>query len=305
MLEAFARNIFHYFSLSDIWEFIITYGFFHICLYLLAFSLDRIIFGPFEQMVESKVSLKHDILTLLIELINGRKLLGNVVMLGGVLYSSQHLPSLRLDQYFEGQSALLLLIYLIIYDFLLYWYHRLSHLQPLWVQHEYHHSATALNPLSDIRIHALSFPFLFIMVLIPIRLLFRVPPEMIVIFFFSLDVLSCLAHSRWNTTYGWFGKYVLVSPLYHRTHHSKSKLQHSNFGTYFAFWDHLFGTYTNPSNAHNLKTGVFNNPFSDPNENIVWSYFKVYPRFIRTALSILTKKTNSKIDPQSNDQRLA
>ena len=40
-------------------------------------------------------------------------------------------------------------------------------------------------------------------------------------------------------------------------HHAKSGWQRKNFGTYFVFWDKLFGTYVNPkSNVADYDLGL-------------------------------------------------
>jgi sterol desaturase/sphingolipid hydroxylase (fatty acid hydroxylase superfamily) len=43
-------------------------------------------------------------------------------------------------------------------------------------------------------------------------------------------------------------EWFLVTPRMHFIHHNHQKQYgDSNFGSYFSVWDHLFGTYTDPS----------------------------------------------------------
>ncbi|HMA52249.1 MAG TPA: hypothetical protein VKP60_20965, partial [Magnetospirillaceae bacterium] len=52
---------------------------------------------------------------------------------------------------------------------------------------------------------------------------------------------------KFTSDWGWFGRWVLVSPLHHRLHHSRNPDDYgANFGTMLV-WDHLFGTFRQPT----------------------------------------------------------
>jgi len=66
-----------------------------------------------------------------------------------------------------------------------------------------------------------------------------------------------LIHSMLPISFGRLG-YVIVSPDFHKLHHSKDPRHHyGNYGGALACWDHLFGTYLEPASKP-LKFGVHN-----------------------------------------------
>lgn len=287
-LAKWAEYIFKYFEFSKVWGYIVGYSLAHVGIYIGSFLLDRLLFGPYKTGKKSKQFLKHDFMCTFLELFNFRKAFANIITFGGIAYSYSQLRVGDQWDIFDKYPMLGLLSYFVCFDFLLYWYHRLSHLGPLWIQHSYHHSAEELNPLSDIRIHALSFPFLMITVLVPASFVYKVPPEYILPFFISLDILSICAHSRWNTGYGFIGRYLLVSPRHHRLHHSKTELKHSNFGTYLVFWDRLFGTYENSDNSFDTESGINNNHYASEGNSFI-EYLSVFKHFGESIQKLLFK----------------
>jgi sterol desaturase/sphingolipid hydroxylase (fatty acid hydroxylase superfamily) len=45
-------------------------------------------------------------------------------------------------------------------------------------------------------------------------------------------------------SFGWIGRYLIISPNGHRIHHSLDEKHHNkNFGAMFTWWDQLFGTF--------------------------------------------------------------
>ncbi len=297
-IYAVLGRMFQYWSLQSLLAFVFWGGVFHVGTYLGAFAIDRLAFGPYKNRDGFRSSFRHDALCAFLELINARKALGNIMLLGGVAWLFRNSPKLEVNAYVSGAPVLGFLIYLLVFDFMLYWYHRLSHLNPLWIQHEYHHSATELNPLSDIRIHALSFPFLFFLVVWPVSMVYSLSPMDVLVFNWVANLLSILAHSRWDTGYGWLGRWVLVSPRHHRLHHSLTGDRHSNFGTYFVIWDRLFGTYRESGHAFTLPTGIDNNRFVHGERAALVEYLLVYPRFFSTLFELFRP---GKVD---NDERL-
>jgi sterol desaturase/sphingolipid hydroxylase (fatty acid hydroxylase superfamily) len=48
-----------------------------------------------------------------------------------------------------------------------------------------------------------------------------------------------------------------ITPALHRRHHSRQRAElNSNFGTIFALWDRLLGTYGDSSSAARIDTGL-------------------------------------------------
>jgi sterol desaturase/sphingolipid hydroxylase (fatty acid hydroxylase superfamily) len=130
----------------------------------------------------------------------------------------------------------------LLVDLSSYWSHRLFHTVPwLWRFHAIHHSAKYIrwsttgrvHPVNDIATYLLNTVPFFLLGF-PLKLTFGLLPWVVLV--------SVAAHTQWNLAYGWLGN-VIVSPRYHRWHHSHSSLGgNSNFSNMFSFWDRLFGT---------------------------------------------------------------
>lgn len=141
-----------------------------------------------------------------------------------------------------------------------YLWHRFMHTIPFWELHKYHHSATDFNLITTSRGHFLEKGILIVFDSVLFSLL-GAPLQYFVFFLFIKEFYDQLLHSDINWGLGWFGKYVLVSPRAHKLHHSiEAKFYGKNFGTFFVFWDRLFGTYA--STDENIRIGIKNNPFN-------------------------------------------
>jgi sterol desaturase/sphingolipid hydroxylase (fatty acid hydroxylase superfamily) len=149
--------------------------------------------------------------------------------------------NLRID---TGSSVLNFAIYYILFSFLEYWSHRLFHMEPLWHLHKIHHSATSLNPLVMHRAHPAN---LFLDPLfrntLPIALVAAPGPALAALFVVN-SFHQLLVHSSAPWDWGWFGKWVLLSPKGHKIHHSVNPEHYGkNISTDLVIWDHLFGTW--------------------------------------------------------------
>ncbi len=141
-------------------------------------------------------------------------------------------------------------------DFCGYWAHRLSHrVGVLWRFHSVHHSSTDVTWMTTERIHPIDGLWL--------KLFYGVPPLMLGFdmsgFFLGATFLSfyeVLTHA--NVPWG-FGplKYVFVTPLSHRWHHtSQSEGLDKNFAVGFVWLDMLFGTFYLPRDRQPEVFGV-------------------------------------------------
>jgi sterol desaturase/sphingolipid hydroxylase (fatty acid hydroxylase superfamily) len=80
-----------------------------------------------------------------------------------------------------------------------------------------------------------------------------------------LRVNGYLVHSNLSTDYGWFGRWLLVSPRMHRLHHAAAAEFHDkNFTFDLVLWDRLFGTYAtcDSTTAQVMPLGLHDNPFN-------------------------------------------
>lgn len=140
----------------------------------------------------------------------------------------------------------------IVYDFLCYWHHRLSHRWDwLWISHKYHHSATEMNMLVTMRSH-------------PLQVLFREKTLITFlfgyllfnnVFFVAHMIVNVLSHSKLQSHFGVIGRYVVISPRYHHLHHD-IHVENKNYSTGLVMWDRIFGTYLDPTTNSPKQFGI-------------------------------------------------
>jgi sterol desaturase/sphingolipid hydroxylase (fatty acid hydroxylase superfamily) len=106
----------------------------------------------------------------------------------------------------------------------------------LWRLHAVHHSQEELSILTTYRAHPLvHVSFLFSAVPILAVGSNAVTPAAVLT---GYACLGALPHANVRWTYSWAGR-VLISPAYHRIHHSATGRLDINLGTVFTFWDVL------------------------------------------------------------------
>lgn len=133
----------------------------------------------------------------------------------------------------------------VVRDFTFYWLHRALHSRIWWPLHRLHHSASEMTVICSGRSNFLADIGLNMLLAAPLSLL-TLPHESIVATQLAVIFHGYLSHSNWSSDWGWFGRWVLVSPLHHRLHHGLRPEEYTrNFGT-MPLWDHLFGSFTQP-----------------------------------------------------------
>lgn len=147
------------------------------------------------------------------------------------------------------------LAYLLLFDLLFYWKHRLSHEWRFWWQiHEVHHSPTEMNIITANRIHPFDEALFRIFTCLPLAMA-GAPPE-IYLYLRAFQVVHVkLTHTMLPWRWGWVGRWLLVSPAVHQIHHSD--LPHhrdKNYGNMVPWWDRLFGTWYEPVAGEVWKT---------------------------------------------------
>ena len=173
---------------------------------------------------------------------------------------------LNVESWWPGVSSIPVisfLIYLVLLDFVDYFYHRASHAFNWWWQlHALHHSQTVMTAWSDNRNHILddimraTFMAFF-------ALLFGVSPGQFIMLIAFSQFIQSWQHANIKAHLG-PTKYLLISPMFHRMHHAvgygheaKGKpgvLGGCNFGILFPWWDMLFRTAVFPKEVY--PTGV-------------------------------------------------
>lgn len=133
------------------------------------------------------------------------------------------------------------LVFVLLSDFLSYWFHRLLHKKYIWPVHAVHHGPHHVDWTTSYRFHPLNLvinPWLVTSIMIlmgisPVNILLVSPLELFMAYF---------VHSNLNITLGPF-KYLIATPVFHRWHHSYCESGVAmNFGAIFSLWDVLFGT---------------------------------------------------------------
>ena len=179
--------------------------------------------------------------------------------------TDNYFPWIRLDLLQQLSIPMQILIAFVVSDFLGYVSHYLRHrIEPLWFFHMTHHSQRHLNPFTTKRTHIVEHLFSKGLIRwIPLAVMGS-PIETWLIFYWVMAVWDYFVHSNLRISLG-FLRWILVSPQYHRIHHSTLEKHHDkNFGDKLVIWDLVFGTaYMNPSEYP--ATGV-DDP-SYPNEN--------------------------------------
>jgi alkylglycerol monooxygenase len=139
-------------------------------------------------------------------------------------------------------SALGVLLALVMYDFCYYWLHRAGHVVALfWAAHVVHHQSQHYNLSTALRQTSSGLLFGWIFYL-PMAVL-GVPPTI-----FGIVLLIDLLYQFWVHTeqvgkLGWFDR-VFCSPSNHRVHHAVNDgYIDKNYGGILMLWDHLFGSF--------------------------------------------------------------
>ncbi len=163
-------------------------------------------------------------------------------------------PAWNLDQVWPGVTDLALVsfvLYLLLFDLVDYGIHRAQHSWNWWWQlHALHHSQRQMTMWSDNRNHLLD-DVLRDSVLVLVALAVGVPPGQFVAVVALTQLLESLSHANVRLSFGRWGSWLLVSPQFHRLHHSigvghesngAGSLGGHNFAVLFPVWDRLFGS---------------------------------------------------------------
>jgi sterol desaturase/sphingolipid hydroxylase (fatty acid hydroxylase superfamily) len=168
-----------------------------------------------------------------------------------------HPPAHYLDNAWPLLAAQLLGL-LFARDCLIYLRHRIFHLRPVWAFHSIHHSSEEVNWLSAVRFHpaenmieALGETLLFLGCQ-----LIGFHPAVLSAGAITIAFYNLFEHSNLRWTFGPL-RYVFVSPVFHRWHHSDApEAQDKNFAAMFSCIDLALGTFYMPMHAIPETTGL-------------------------------------------------
>lgn len=164
------------------------------------------------------------------------------------------LPTWQLDALWPGVTDIAwvsLVLYLVVFDFVGYWLHRWQHqFNWWWALHSLHHSQRQMTMWSDDRNHLLDDVLIATAFALLARLI-GVEPGQFVAITVVTQLLQSLQHANASIGFGAFGERLLISPRFHRRHHSigighesegRGTLGGHNFGVLLPWWDMLFRT---------------------------------------------------------------
>jgi sterol desaturase/sphingolipid hydroxylase (fatty acid hydroxylase superfamily) len=146
-----------------------------------------------------------------------------------------------------------------VLDLVSYGWHRANHrVDLLWRFHQVHHSDAQFTATTALRFHPGE-----LLASLPLRLaavaLLGADPVAVLVFETVFGFANLFEHgdidlpARLETALG----RGLITPALHRRHHSRRPSeQDSNFGTIFAVWDRLFGTFGAATSATVVDTGL-------------------------------------------------
>lgn len=149
------------------------------------------------------------------------------------------------------------LLYLFLFDFFYYWFHRLQHTWTfLWSIHILHHSDYGLNVTTSLRVHWLEELARVFFVAWPMVILTDLTPVHVGVAGFVFSLWIFFIHANIRLHLGLFSVF-LCGPQVHRIHHSlEQQHQNKNFAAFFPIWDRLFGTYWSPEKNEYPETGL-------------------------------------------------
>jgi sterol desaturase/sphingolipid hydroxylase (fatty acid hydroxylase superfamily) len=154
--------------------------------------------------------------------------------------------------YFAAQ----LLVLLFVRDILIYVRHRIFHLRPVWAFHSIHHSSEELNWISAVRFHPAEniIESTGEILLFACCTMIGFDPQVLSVAGLLIGFYNLFIHSNLRWTFGPV-RYVFVSPVYHRWHHSDlPEAADKNFAAMFSCIDLALGTFYMPmsSKPHTL-----------------------------------------------------
>ncbi|MCX6183355.1 MAG: sterol desaturase family protein [Bacteroidetes bacterium] len=208
-------------------------------------------------------SLKTDLFFFALAITNSFKFL-SVVLTFGIAYLAFGIVGDSLQMNFGSYIHwpwLQFIVVALYSELIAYWIHRFAHsVKWWWMVHRFHHSANEMGTLTYYRVHFIEDQLNTFFKVIPF-IVFGMPLESYVIYYFITELHNLLIHSEIKSDWGWFGKYVLVSPMAHRIHHSVDAAHYNyNFSNFLTIWDRLMGTFK--ENAVVEKVGLTENPYN-------------------------------------------
>ena len=139
------------------------------------------------------------------------------------------------------------LVFLLVFEFFQYWYHRLSHEAEgragrlLRRIHVAHHLPDQVYVVMHAVFHPANAVVTAVIIQAPLAVL-GISPEAALAATLVIDLQSLVSHFNVDLRAG-FLNYIVIGTETHRYHHSASRKDAGNYGNTLAIWDLLFGTF--------------------------------------------------------------
>jgi sterol desaturase/sphingolipid hydroxylase (fatty acid hydroxylase superfamily) len=149
------------------------------------------------------------------------------------------------------------LVYLAVFDFFYYWWHRLQHeSKAFWAIHKLHHMDETLNVSTTMRHHWLEEVGRIPFIVVPMALLFNLTPMAGGVVGFLFLSWAFFIHANLKLNLG-PASWLIAGPQLHRIHHSRLPEHFDrNYAAFYPIYDVLFGTYFKPRSGEFPPTGV-------------------------------------------------
>lgn len=151
-------------------------------------------------------------------------------------------------------------MFLLVFEFLQYWFHRLSHEGSgalgrfLWHVHLAHH----LPDRVYVVMHGVFHPVNALITAVLIQstmMLLGLSPEAAFAAILLIDLQTMISHFNVDIRAGVFN-YLFIGTELHRYHHSASVDEAKNYGTVIPLWDLIFGTFLYKPARHPVRLGL-------------------------------------------------
>jgi len=175
------------------------------------------------------------------------------------------------------KNAFTWIIGVVIFDFVAYWFHRLSHeINFLWAAHIVHHQSEELNFTTVFRVSFFAVIFRsFFFIWIPFL---GYDALAIVTFSVFLGVYQLVTHSRVIGRLG-FLEEIFTTPSHHRVHHGRNeKYMDHNYGHILIIWDKMFGSFVREDEEpeYGITSGFESN-------SAIWAQFSYWKNLFTRA----------------------
>lgn len=168
------------------------------------------------------------------------------------------LQSLAVFDLKQFHTAVQLLVFFVVLDFVQWFTHILLHKFPvLWEYHKVHHSVKEMGFAAHLRYHWMENIFYKPLKTFGVMLLGGFEPEQAYIVHFAAIAIGHFNHANIKITWGPL-KYLLNNPVMHLYHHAYTLPEGKfgvNFGISLSLWDYLFKTNYIPEDSGKIELG--------------------------------------------------